>query len=221
MPFWQNLLLERHLPNLFSVWLNKQSAKTGTFLFGEVDHTKYERELQGVPIELSADGKFMDWRVNLTSVTRIDGHGNSDLLTNATISNVVLDTGSPNMYIPSTLYRAISAPLNVTIINSTTPYVPCSFRSSRSYLLFSFPSTHLDEVGPNIKVPYEEIIYPFGYPVKYGEPRDEDGRELCYFGVWPTDGFVRLLGATMLRSAYLVFDAEALEIRMAQAKYVD
>jgi hypothetical protein len=43
--------------------------------------------------------------------------------------------------------------------------------------------------------------------------------EMCYFGMVPGDGPVRLLGASFLRSAYLVFDAEDLVVKMAQAKW--
>lgn len=221
-PVWENLVhwgyIERRL---FSIWLNDQAAKTGTILFGGFDEEKYEGELRSVPLILGTVGGekvFTEWRVNLTSVSRADENGNVELLTasNFTIQ-VILDTGSPNMYLPTDLYAAITAPLNPAII-STFPYVACTFRDSTTALEFSFPGRNRSE-GPKIRVPYREIIYPFGYPANMGEIRDSEGNELCYFGLQPTDGAIRLIGATLIRSAYMVYDAENLEIRMAQVKH--
>jgi hypothetical protein len=210
--------------NVFSVWLNDQAAETGSILFGGVDERKFEGKLKSVPLILSG-GKLMGWEINLTSITRVDGHGKQEDLTNGTsIQNVVLDSGSPNIYLPSSVVNAVLAPLNATTHKDNgndTPYVLCSLRSSATALEFQLPGLEGAYAGPKIKVPYREILYPFGYPENVGEVRDEEGRELCYFGMIPTDGFVRLLGATFIRSAYVVYDAENLEVRMAQAKHLD
>jgi hypothetical protein len=113
--------------------------------------------------------------------------------------------------------------LGATAIINGAPYVPCTLRSSlRDYLEFEFPMREkVEGCGSvvSIRVAYTEIIYPFGYPVTVPLVRDENGAEMCYFGIVPTDGFVRLLGATFVRSAYLVFDADKMEIRAAQAKW--
>lgn len=237
-PLWESLfetgLVPRHL---FSIYLNRQSADVGTITFGAIEGPesgKYEGELETVPVLLSGP-LFTGWAVNLTSVTRTTTHcANSssgaepktEPLTpdNFTIQ-VVLDTGAPNMYLPTPLYAQIAAPLTPTYHKNPegnpTPYVRCALRNvSQPYLSFSFGgggATH----APTIRVPYDELIYPFGLPANLGEVRGEDGAELCYFGVVETPGPVFLLGATFLRSVYAVFGGEAGEWRvgMAQARY--
>jgi hypothetical protein len=64
-----------------------------------------------------------------------------------------------------------------------------------------------------------EIVYPPGYPVTVPAVPDRDGEKLCYFGIVPTDGPIRLLGATFIRSAYLVFDEEKMVVSMAPARW--
>lgn len=74
------------------------------------------------------------------------------------------------------------------------------------------------EGGPQIRVPYSEIVYPFGMPANLGEVRGEDGSELCYLGVLSNNGSgLFLLGNSFIRSAYVVFDAGGLEMRLGQA----
>jgi hypothetical protein len=220
-PVWEHLYENGIFrPKLFSVWLNEQDAKSGTILFGGIDESKFEGELKVVPIELSGGKEFAEWAVNLTSIARINGDtGDTEQLTNTTWSiRTIVDTGSPNMYLPTSIYDAIVAPLNVTLHPSASePYVPCDLRSSHSFLAFSFPGKD-GEDGPMIRAPYGELIYPFGLPERLGEVTDEDGTKLCYLGIIPNTGPIFLIGATVLRNAYVVFDAEKLEVRMAQAR---
>ena len=210
----------------FSVWLNAQGASTGTLRFGGEDPTKYKGELAPVPVNLDSKGGLREWNINLTSVTRsYSGIMSQVLWKHLTPANYnvafTLDTGSPNMYVPTPVYNAIVEDLNATEIINGAPYVPCSFRHpSTGSLNFSF-SSHSSPSSPKaeISVPYEEVVYPPGLPVTVPPAKDRAGQKMCYFGVVPNDGPVRLLGATFLRSAYVVFDAEEKEIRMAQAKW--
>jgi len=220
VPVWEHAFEEGYYqPKLFSVWLNDQGAKSGTILFGGIDESKFEGQLKGVPLKLSR-GEFSGWSVYLTSIARInDATGEIGNLTSSAWSILTtLDTGSPNMYLPAPICAAITAPLNVNLHSSPSePYVPCSLRSSRSSIAFSFPGKNGLE-GPTIRAPYAEIIYPFGLPTRLGEIRGEDGEGLCHLGIIPSPGSVYLVGAAMLRSAYVVYDAEKLEVRMAQVK---
>ncbi|KAF2477636.1 acid protease [Lindgomyces ingoldianus] len=223
---WQQLYLHGYISKrLFSIWLNKQSATTGSILFGGIDSTKYSGEIKTVPVVKSASGPiklFTGWAVNLTSVTRRtrDAGGVEDLMGGNLTVTTVLDSGSPNMYLPTSLYASITTPLHPEMYNNT-PYVLCSLRISlaTTFLTFGFGSPGY--AGPEIAVPYEEIIYPFGFPANAGEVRDGDGKELCYLGVIATEGPVFLLGDTLIRSAYVVYDVDGLKIGMAQARYGD
>ena len=201
---------------LFSLWLNDLSSTTGSVLFGGVDPTKYHGELRSTPVLLS-DGLFTDWRVNLTTVTYVNGSTGAKEVLLAPSGGVgtVLDSGSPNMYLPSAIANAVAVQMSASMVNGT-PYVSCHFRQSPDELEFSFASA---SVGPRISVPYPEIIYPFGYPANMGKVTAADGTELCYLGLIPTDGSIILLGTTFIRSAYVVYDVDSLEVSMAPAAY--
>ncbi|CAO2655487.1 Nn.00g042900.m01.CDS01 [Neocucurbitaria sp. VM-36] len=229
-PLWESLAIaSSSRRRKFSIWLNAQDAEKGSVQFGDEDGTKYHGQLRQVPLNLE-NGDLVDWSVNLTSVTRVQmeeaGKEKRTKLTAADYNtDYVLDTGSPNMYIPTRLYEGIVAGLNATKIINGAPYVLCSLRTpSTGFLDFGFQiDAEVRKRSKNqpvqIRVPYNEIIYPFGYPVTIPPQRDLDGAEMCYFGAVPQDGPIRLLGATFARSAYLVFDVENVEIKMAQAKW--
>jgi hypothetical protein len=215
---------------MFSVWLNGQSAEKGSVLFGEEDPMKYNGVLHGTPLNM-LDGASVGWTVNLTSASLVsrsnEGEPIKRRLTGTSYNvDYTVDSGSLNMYVPRCLYFSIVEDLNATDIINGAPYVPCSHRTLlKAHLEFEF-QTQTDRLNgqgshkaARIQVPYNEIIYPFGYPVTVPPVRDESGMEMRYFGIVPTDGPIRLLGATFMRSAYLVFDADNLEIKVAQAEW--
>ncbi|KAL5416181.1 hypothetical protein PMIN03_002220 [Paraphaeosphaeria minitans] len=196
---------------LFSVWLNHQNAKEGTLLFGSVDKSKAHGGLKSAPltsvVQTPNGNDFTEWSVNLASLTRRAGQAGSEEPLLRTTQNAILDTGSPNMYVPQYLYDALAAPLNVTLC------------SSPDSLHFTFAGKDGSD-GPQIRVLYSEIIYLFGMPANPGEVRSEDGTELCYLGVLSNNGSgIVLLGNTFIRSAYVVYDADDLELRMAQSRW--
>jgi hypothetical protein len=226
-PLWERYALASpSRTRKFSVWLNQQSASRGSVLFGAEDSSKYTGALQNVPINLR-NGKLSGWNVNVTGVIRVSENGAKARMTQGNYStDYTLDTGSPNMYVPTALYEAVVKGLNATDIINGAPYVECGLRETLGeYLEFGFGIEDDDKSGRSgkhqakIRVPYSEIIYPFGTPVTVPPVRNKDGVEMCYFGMVPGDGPVRLLGASFLRSAYLVFDAEDLVVKMAQAKW--
>ena len=209
---------------LFSVWLDRLDAKEGTILFGGEDKSKANGKLRSSPltsvVSTPRGDDFLEWSINLTAVVRREeGAGVEESLINGTY-NTILDTGSPNMYVPQDLYDIVAAPLNVTLRTyRNTSYVPCSFRSSPQSLRFDFAGKNGAQ-GPAVRVPYREIIYPFGMPTILGEVRSEDGTELCYLGILSNGGApLFILGTTFIRSAYVVFDADNLELRIAQSKW--
>ncbi|KAF2442065.1 acid protease [Karstenula rhodostoma CBS 690.94] len=222
---WENLYKLGHIgKRLFSVWLNHQDAKKGTILFGGVDKSKAHGALKSTPltsvVQTPHGDDFTEWSVNLTSLTRrVDQAGSEEPLLRTTY-NAIVDTGSPNMYVPQYLYDTLAAPLNVTLRTyRNTSYVPCSLRSWSGSLHFTFAGKD-GAPGPQVRVPYSEIIYPFGMPANLGEVRSEEGTALCYLGVLSNNGSgIFLLGNSFIRSAYVVYDADNLELRMAQSRW--
>lgn len=228
LPVWLNLHRQGLIAKkLFSVWMNSQAASTGSLLLGGIDDTKYVGELKSTPVLLQGpEQEFVEWTVEVASVARVVGDSSDgeqiskreNLTAPEWSLPAIVDTGSPNMYIPSSLFASIAAPLNVIMHpTANTPYVPCSLRESSAYLEWAFAGRH-EEIGPLIRMPYREAIYRFGMPGSLGEVRNEDGEELCYLGIIPWDGGIVLVGDVLLRNAYVVFDGEVRVLRMAQAK---
>ncbi|KAH6110629.1 hypothetical protein HBI65_008980 [Parastagonospora nodorum] len=223
-PLWERIALASpSSKKRSSVWMNSQSAAQGSVLFGEEDSTKYHGALKTLPLNL-VDGELRGWNVNVTGVTRIFSENVKERLTPGTYAvDFTVDTGSPNLYVPTELYKAIVKGLKATDIINGAPYVPCSLKnSSTEHLEFEFPvraRTHHTDDFASIRVPYGELIYPFGLPSTVPPVRNADGVEMCYFGVVPNDGPIRLLGASFIRSAYIVFDADQKALEIAQAKW--
>ena len=229
-PLWEHLYESGLVPaRLFSIALGQQADSFGSITFGAFagqESGEYTGTLQTVPVVLSGP-LFTGWAVNLSSVSLTTSSYSEIKLTDDDWNiQVILDTGAPNMYLPTTLYNTIVSPLSPVYHTNPernpTPYVPCRYRSpafsNSTSLSFSFPGLR-DATGPTIKVPLEETIYPFGLPSNLGEVKSDDGEELCYFGIIPTEGPIYLLGATFLRSVYAVYSGNGGEwgVSMAQA----
>ena len=201
----------------FSIWQNSISATTGLIVFGGIDTTKYHGELVSVPV-VKLSNAFVDWRITLTSVVRCSaghGHRKEEFLTAPDFAvPAVLDTGSPNMYLPMALAQNISSAMNASTYLGF-PYVPCAQTKVDSTIDFGFGGAS----GPRISVPYSELIYPFGAPSNIGPVTSSDGTQLCYLGIIGWNVPFSLLGDTFVRSAYLVFDVDNTQVFMAQVKY--
>jgi hypothetical protein len=201
---------------LFSIWLHDQSAKKGSILFGGADNTKYRGQLQSLHVILQ-DNIFRTWAVNLTSVVYIDSSsGETQALTADDFEiTTILDSGSPNMYLSPPLVELLTSRMGA-ILHQGTPYVSCDLRQSHESLEFGLGRKRH---GPRITVPYSEIIYPYGFPANMGNVNDDDDSPLCYLGLIGTNGPTFLLGDTFIRSAYVVYDVDHLQILRAPVKH--
>ncbi|KZM26882.1 uncharacterized protein EKO05_0011416 [Ascochyta rabiei] len=226
-PLWERIALASAKgKRKCSVWLNAQGAKKGSVQFGGEDRRKYQGALAKVLLNVDAEtGLSGGWNINLTGVTRISEPGAGEKQKRLTPANYrysvdsTVDSGSPNMYVPPSLYEAIVQGLSTTDIINGAPYLPCSLRTTATVSLdFDFLTRVSGHVA-KLRGLYAEIIYPPGFLVTVPPVDDRNGEKMCYFGIVPNNGPVRLLGATFLRSAYVVFDAERLELRMAQARW--
>ena len=100
-----------------------------------------------------------------------------------------------------------------------TPYVSCDLRQSLESLKFGLGKRTQQGEGVHITVPYSEIIYPYGLPANIGYVNADDGSPLCYLGLIGTDGSILLLGDTFIRSAYVVYDVDHLQVLMAPVRH--
>lgn len=99
-----------------------------------------------------------------------------------------------------------------------TPYVSCDLRQSPESLEFGLGKTTRQGKKVRITVPYSEIIYPYRLPADNGTVNADDGLPLCYLGLIGTEGSIFLLGDTFIRSAYVVYDVDHVQVLIAPVK---
>ena len=212
---WKRLLDAGYIKHrLFSLWLNTKTSSYGSLLFGGTDASKYRGEIKYSPVSAG----FSTWQITLQSVAYGDyNNSGSNANLSTTPQAAVMDSGSPNMYVSPSIANTFAAKLNATSIsglNGPFPYVDCHSPLLKSqYLDFTFAG------GPEIRVLAEDMVYPFADPANVGAVYDDGGRELCYLGLQASPAPITILGATFMRSAYMVFDVDGLRIGMAPIVY--
>lgn len=197
--------------NAFSLWLNDATADSGSILFGAIDTTKYSGDLISLPMQSSQyNGNVSDLTVTLSSVSITTGSGTTLLSSSDLAVPALLDSGTPNTELPAYIADAIIAGLGGVETELGTT-VPCRMINADANLTYGFGG----EGGPKITLPLSQLMIDAGFQF-------EDGSEACTLGidaVETAEGGDILLGDTFLRSAYVVYDLENLQIAMAQAKY--
>jgi hypothetical protein len=200
----------------YSIWLNSLYSNTGSLLFGGVDTAKFVGSLTTVPIVPDADGSYTRLRVELDSVSL----GGKEQLGNKT--SVVLDSGSAFSTVPQALFDSINQTLGglVGYLPSVSqPVCPCSLSSRTDTLDFKFGTG-------KISVPFSEMCMdPKRIPNSSSFLGTTPPADACIWGMSPqpvsTSGSetIYLLGDTMMRSGYFVFDLDTNQISLAQTNF--
>lgn len=178
----------------YSLWLNDVDATTGSLLFGGVDHAKYKGSLQTVPIISEYEGADVSrLMIMLNGISIYQGSNTAQV---ASLQYpALLDSGTTIMQMPSVIADAIAGSLDAQYTQGTY-VVTCGIEGG---LTFDFS-------GAKINVPFDELLIPLG---EY---------DACIIGIQPNDQFF-ILGDTFLRSAYVVYDLQNLEISIANTNY--
>ncbi|MCJ1478973.1 hypothetical protein MMC13_007657 [Lambiella insularis] len=200
----------------YSLWLNDVAASAGTILFGGIDTSKYQGQLQVLPVVPDPlNGKTDALLVNLTSVTLSDG---TQLSTNMTEfpSPVLLDTGTPTITVPNDVFQNLALQLNVTIVQGIA-LCDCGLANSTQTINFGFN-------GVNISVPIKSIVeQPTAVDLAlFAHTSQSLPSGICVFGVDPVstgNSPIALLGDSFLRSAYVVYDLANNQISMAPTNF--
>ncbi|KAI6087214.1 acid protease [Hypoxylon rubiginosum] len=184
----------------FSLALGSKDEQEGVVIFGGLDTGKFTGTLQTLPILAAKDSpdQVPRYWVNLTSLSLNPPTGAEKTYENTTMA-VFLDSGATLTLLPTKLANAIAADFGADATDANGFYpVSCSLNDMPGTLNFAFD-------GVTIKVPYNEVVR---------ELQTSFGTQ-CYLGISPSDDFI-LLGDTMLRSAYAVFDQTNNAIHLAQ-----
>ncbi|EGD96316.1 aspartyl protease [Trichophyton tonsurans CBS 112818] len=195
--------------NAYSLWLNDLGASRGQILFGGIDTGKFQGKLQTIPVLHTSRGDYTSLVVALTGVgIRTGSDGSIDTFPSQPVA-VAMDSGSSLSYLPDALaakvYNAVDAVFDPA---NNLAFVPCSMASDNRKLVFTFSS-------PQIAVGMDELVIDLGPDANGNEATFRDGSKACVFGIAPAGGSISILGDTVLRSAYLVYDLDNNEISIA------
>lgn len=192
--------------NAYSLYLGNTNSVSGSILFGALDHAKYSGQLTTVPIINTQASLGYNSAIRLEIV--VDSITIQSTGTNATITSnlyaALLDTGSTLSYFPSALLTKFATSIGATYNSRYQAYVMACPSSNNKY------SVALNFSGKVITVPMSSLFLPI-----------DSANSQCYLGVLEQSGSYILFGDNVLRSAYVVYDLDDLEISLAQVNYTN
>ncbi|KAI5970427.1 hypothetical protein CANMA_000590 [Candida margitis] len=191
---------------LYSLYLDKADADSGSILFGAVDHAKYVETLE--TLKLRNTYEEYDYPVKFEVAVdniSVDKNGKNTTVLSST-TGAVLDSGSTLSYLRSNQIAAIAEALDGTYSSSSDAYIiDCDYENDRS--------TTIDITFGNkvIKVPVADLVLESYYG------------STCYLGLFRQSSSTTyiLFGDNVLRSAYVVYDLEDNEVHIGQAYYTE
>ena len=129
----------------------------------------------------------------------------------------VLDSGTTNTIIPDDLWQQLATTFNV--VNDTLFdifVIDCNIGSTPGSLDFRFGGNG----GPAISIPFSELALPLFNFTTGQQLMTGAGKPACHFGlVSDGEGYDILLGDTLLRSAYVVYDLDGAQVYIAQTNF--
>jgi hypothetical protein len=234
-----DILLQAGVINsrLYSVFLNDQKDISGSILFGGIDTSKYTGNLVTLNMLPQFDASvgsvgtvqnYVGRPVTVITAMSATVAGKSHQITsggspdfNAYDENdsgfpVLLDTGSAAWMIDDSLYEKYIAPVFDYV--SPEGYCECEHAKSDDFISLEFGGR------VHIKIPVSELIVPL-YDLLTKKPDMLAGyTQLCLFAIRPggspNEG-LSILGDSILRSMYVVYDYDNAQLSIAQASQDD
>ncbi|GAN01469.1 gastricsin-like [Mucor ambiguus] len=236
---------------IFSIYLNKASSYgwVGEIIFGGVDSSKYTGNITYLPVASLSSTKSSSnkkratlpkndsnyyWMVGAQGVAVTNSSSSSATATNGTDSNAILDlsfsttsafildTGTTLTYLPSKIAQQVVeafAGRDYTIDAGSGAYIiSCdAAKSTTQFELKMGSSASADPVV--LSVPASQLVIPL-------DAETADAANYCLFGIAPTSSSsvgsnLYLVGDSVLRSTYMVYDMGNNRIGIAAATGVD
>lgn len=202
----------------YSLYLDDLEADTGSIIFGGYDKSKFQGDLGILDIQKDAtSGTFSTFSVVLSSIGVTDQSGSTVLTSDSMPNVVVLDSGTAFTVVPDDIYKMLVNYFGATEDDEIGLLIECDLAGAAGTLDFQFGST----TGPVVSVPFDELAVPL-VDIDSGEPYvDDNNKPICRLGLMQrTDPAEPLLfGDTFLRSAYVVYDIDNLQIGVAQTVF--
>lgn len=196
----------------FSVYLRDQSKADGAVIFGGIDHAHFNGELTTYPMVPNRNGVYDRLSFNVSGV----GLGG----TNATSTmRTMIDTGEPDLRLPSAFVRSIWEQHHVTGLPIGDPrqgvswgLIDCSMADSPLTVDILLP-------GLEISIPFSDIVLkPTSELIAvFGKQPSDIPKDTCLFNLNDagSDPDVYILGIPFFQSAYTVFNLDTKEISIA------
>ena len=202
----QRLVHDGHINTMaYSLWLNDLHAATGSILFGGIDTAKFTGDLVTVPIKPGSP-RF------IISLSGVGQNGKPTSISGAMNIDALLDSGSTYTYLPDSLTSEIYKVVGADLVNVTNfpgglkaAVIDCSEAENDRIFNFQFATNFALEVSMAELVQRESNI--------------EDAK--CVFGILPVSDnaeAVAVIGDSVLRSAYVVYDLQNHQISLAQTR---
>lgn len=230
-PFVFNLVSQKLIDSpVFSIYLSStsQTGWTGEITFGGTDNSKYQGNItyfSVVPATASTGSNgspvqdYYYWMVYAGGLGVTNSPTQNLSFSASNVAAFILDTGTSLTYLPTSIAKSLvysmtgSAPLAMDTASGTY-IVDCNAKSSAVFQLKMFQSKDFSGNPLVLNVPLSQLLVPTG--------QKENGVDLCMFGIAPSDTTVTgkglyLVGDTILRSMYMVFDMEKDRIGLAAA----
>ncbi|KAK9486484.1 aspartic peptidase domain-containing protein [Lipomyces starkeyi] len=213
----------------YSLWLNDLDANVGSILFGGIDTGKFAGELSVIPIYPAVTVQnteyFADFNVTLTGISVSSSsdakrktivYGTSDaLVTDHNTIYTVLDSGTSLGTFPLPILAGIVDALGLSDVaqyqdQSALYQVDCSLMTSDTLVEFEFGGK------ASVVVTMDQFIQVLS--------TDAFGQDLCAIAVQASQSLDQysesyIIGDTVLRSAYVVYDLENRMIGLAQTSF--
>lgn len=186
----------------YSLYLGQKYASAGTLLFGAVDTEKFNGNLLTVPIINTLRSRGYDtpirMEVELSSISFNNSENEAEI--SGSPYSALLDSGTTLTFLPTNLLQIVGESIGGTYNSRIGLYsVPCTSDPNVFFVLnFS---------GAKIRVPLADLLLSSG--------------SSCYLGLLNLQDDYILVGDNVLRSAYIVYDIDNLEISLAQARYTE
>ncbi|KAI0463275.1 hypothetical protein LJB42_003296 [Komagataella kurtzmanii] len=193
--------------NAYSLYLNSKDASSGSILFGGVDHKKYSGQLLTVPVinTLASSGyrEAIRLQITLNGIDVKKGSDQGTLLQGRFAA--LLDSGATLTYAPSSVLNSIGRNLGGSYDSSRQAYtIRCVSASDTTSLVFNFG-------GATVEVSL--------YDLQIATYYTGGSATQCLIGIFSSGSDEFVLGDTFLRSAYVVYDLDGLEVSLAQANF--
>lgn len=181
---------------VFSLDLRHSDAETGAIIYGGLDRNKFIGNLEAVPIIRGESGEYR-LAVKLSHLGVTFGTDSEEFDLDDDDTNVMLDSGTTITRMHYSAARPILEALNAQDDGEGFYVTECSNRESNGGVDFGFGNKI-------VRVPFSDFILDVG------------NEFYCYIGIVVTTD-QQILGDSVLRAGYFVFDWDNEEVHVAQA----